>query len=164
MTTASIANWAVESGHHLGLFADGYLPQGLRWVRILPAAGTSQLASVLEALAKIFPTPVMPIGDLMQLEASALPWGTTAVVVTAVTDDPLRVGLARLADAGHATGVILIGDEGAPPDMAGGTYCVPEARGWRGLPGLVAPASRRGAGGRLACPRPPRAAGGGPRW
>src|SRR5207253_413359 len=89
MTAASIANWAVESGHHLGLFANGYLPQGLRWVRIPPAGGTGQLSSVLEALAKIFPTPVMPVGDLMQLEASALPWGTTAVVVTAVTDDPL---------------------------------------------------------------------------
>src|SRR3989449_11368259 len=137
MTTASIANWAVESGHHLGLFANGYLPQGLRWVRILPAAGTSQLASVLEALAKIFPTPVMPIGDLMQLEASALPWGTTAVVVTAVTDDPLRVGLARLADAGHATGAILIGDEGAPPDMAVATYRGRKARGRHALAGIV---------------------------
>ncbi len=137
MTAASIANWAVESGHHLGLFANGYLPQGLRWVRIPPAGGTGQLSSVLEALAKIFPTPVMPVGDLMQLEASALPWGTTAVVVTAVTDDPLRAGLMRLADAGHSAVVVLIGDEVAPPGPAVSTYRVREADGWQALDGIV---------------------------
>lgn len=137
MTAASIASWAVESGHHLGLFANGYLPQGLRWVRILPAAGAGQLALVLEALAKIFPTPVMPIGDLMQLEASALPWGTTAVVVTAVTDDPLRAGLMRLADAGHGAVVILIGDEAAPPDLTVATFRVPDAEGWQALDGIL---------------------------
>jgi len=137
MTAASIANWAVESGHHLGLFANGYLPQGLRWVRIPPAGGMGQLSSVLEALAKIFPTPVMPVGDLMQLEASALPWGTTAVVVTAVTDDPLRAGLMRLADAGHGAVVVLIGDEVAPPGLGVLTYRVREADGWQALDGIV---------------------------
>jgi len=119
------------------LFANGYLPQGLRWVRIPPAGGTGQLSSVLEALAKIFPTPVMPVGDLMQLEASALPWGTTAVVVTAVTDDPLRAGLMRLADAGHSAVVVLIGDEVAPPGPAVSTYRVREADGWQALDGIV---------------------------
>src|SRR3989442_232161 len=72
-----------------------------------------------------------------QSEACALPVGRNAGVVTAVTDDPLGVGLARAADAGHATVVILIGDEVAPPDMAVATYRVPEARGWQVLDGIV---------------------------
>ncbi|OLD48318.1 MAG: hypothetical protein AUI83_13420 [Armatimonadetes bacterium 13_1_40CM_3_65_7] len=79
----------------------------------------------------------MPVGDLMQLEASALPWGTTAVVVTAVTDDPLRAGLMRLADAGHSAVVVLIGDEVAPPGPAVSTYRVREADGWQALDGIV---------------------------
>lgn len=137
MTAASIASWAAEAGHHVGLFANGYLPQGLRWVRILPAARSGQLAAVLEALAKIFPTPVMPIGDLMQLEAPALPWGTTAVVITAVTDEPLRLGLTRLQEAGHGAVVILIGDGAEPPDVPVTTYRVSEAEGWQALDGIV---------------------------
>ncbi len=140
MTAASIANWAVEGGHHVGLYANGYLPQGLRWVRVLPAAGAGQLASMLEALAKIFPTPVMPVGDLMQLEATALPWGTTAIVVTAVTDEPLEIGLSRLREAGHGTVAVLIGDDPATPSTATATYRVSEVRGWQALDSLTAEA------------------------
>lgn len=137
MTAASIANWAVECGHHVGLYANGYLPQGLRWVRVLPAAGAGQLASILEALAKIFPTPVMPVGDLMQLEATALPWGTTAIVVTAVTDEPLEIGLSRLRDAGHGTVAVLVGDGPAAPSAAMAAYRVGEERGWQALDSLT---------------------------
>jgi len=137
MTAASIAHWAAEAGHPIGLFANGYLPQGLRWVRVLPAARAEQLAAVLEALAKIFPTPVMPIGDLIQLESPSLPWGTTAVIVTAVTDAPLHLGLARLQAAGHGAVVILVGDTAEAPDVPVPTYRVSEAQGWQALDGIV---------------------------
>ncbi|MGH2436874.1 MAG: DUF58 domain-containing protein, partial [bacterium] len=139
LTAASIANWAIEEGHLTGLYANGYLPQGLRWIRIPPAPGSTHLATMLEALAKVFPTPVMPIGDLMQLEATTLPWGTTAIVVTAVTDTPLAAGLARLREAGHGTAVVLVGDD-ADADGLGlpqqPYYRVAADRGWKALEGL----------------------------
>lgn len=136
LTAASIASWAIEEGHLTGLYANGYLPQGLRWIRIPPAPGSAHLATMLEALAKVFPTPVMPVGDLMQLEAAALPWGTTAIVVTAVTDLPLMAGLSRLHEAGHGTAVVLVGDEADAGGLPLPHYRVSADRGWKALDGL----------------------------
>jgi len=136
LTAASIASWAIEQGYLTGLYANGYLPHGLRWIRIAPASGSAHLATMLEALAKVFPTPVMPVGDLMQLEAPGLPWGTTAVVVTAVTDAPLRAGVARLLEAGHRAALVLVGDEAEPVSPPVPTYRVRADRGWQALEGL----------------------------
>ncbi len=136
LVAASVANWAISAGYLVGLFANGYLPQGLRWVRLPPAPGTAHLASMLEALAKIFPTPIMPIGDLMQLEARTLPWGTTAVVVTAVTDDPLIAGISQVLHAGHAVVAVLVGDALRDLPLPIPVYRVSAETGWRALEGL----------------------------
>lgn len=136
LTAASIAAWAIDAGYLTGLYANGYLPQGLRWIRIAPSSGSGHLATMLEALAKVFPTPVMPIGDLMQLESPALPWGTTAVVVSAVTDAPLLAGLRRLLESGHAAVVVLVGDEAEEISLPVPTYRVPSDRGWQALEGI----------------------------
>ncbi len=136
LIAASVANWAIEHNHLVGLYANGYLPQGLRWARLPPAPGSVHLAAMLEALAKIFPTPVMPIGDLMQLEARTLPWGTTAVVITAVTDAPLVAGVSQLLRAGHGVVAVLVGDEAGEPPLAIPAYRVSTATGWQALEGL----------------------------
>lgn len=136
LTAASIAHWAIGAGHLTGLYANGYLPQGLRWIRLAPATGTAHLATMLEAMAKLFPTPVMPIGDLMQLEAPGLPWGTTAVVVTAVMDAPLLAGIARLRESGHAAVAVLVGDDVAAPPPPVPSYRVRAERGWQALEGM----------------------------
>jgi len=137
LTAASIASWGIETGYLVGLYANGYLPQGLRWIRIPPSSGSAHLAGMLEALAKVFPTPVMPVGDLMQLEAPSLPWGTTAGVVTGVTDDPLAAGMARLRESGHAVVAVLVGDEADASALPVPVYRVPSSRGWQALEGLA---------------------------
>jgi len=136
LTAASLASWAIGQGHLTGLYANGYLPHGLRWIRIAPSSGSAHLATMLEALAKVFPTPVMPVGDLMQLEATALPWGTTALIVTAVTDAPLTSGVARLLEAGHTAVLVLVGEEAEPIAQPVPVYRVTADRGWRALDGL----------------------------
>jgi hypothetical protein len=79
----------------------------------------------------------MPVGDLMQLEAQGLPWGTTAVVVTGITDAPLTAGVVRLLDAGHTVVAILVGDEADPSALPVPAYRVPAIRGWQALEGLT---------------------------
>ncbi len=143
LIAASIANWAIEQDHLVGLFANGYLPQGLRWARFAPATGSAHLAAMLEGLAKIFPTPVMPIGDLMQLEARTLPWGTTAIVVTAVTDPPLAEGVSQLLHAGHGVVAVLVGDEAGELPLAIPTYRVATEKGWQALDAVEFNGSRR---------------------
>jgi uncharacterized protein (DUF58 family) len=136
VTAASVANWAVESGHLIGMYANGYLPQGLRWVRIPPASGTHTLALILEALAKLFATPVMPLGDLLQLEARTLPLGTTAVVVTAVVDRALMAGIERFRQAGGGVVVVVVGDEQEDVDLRVPVYRVPSVRAWQAMDGI----------------------------
>jgi len=133
MVAASIAAWANENDYPIGLIANGYLPEGLRRVRLAPAVGETHLSSILEALAKVFPTPVMPIGDLMYLEAGDLPWGTTAVVVTAVIDASLRIGIDRLRMAGHGVILVLIGDRTSEGPLNVPTYRVGQEAGWRAM-------------------------------
>ncbi len=133
MVAASLAAWANDEGYPIGLIANGYLPEGLRRVRLAPAVGEAHLTSILEALAKVFPTPVMPIGDLMYLEAADLPWGTTAVVITAVIDPSLRIGIDRLRSAGHGVVVALIGDRASDLRPEVPVYRVGHEVGWRAM-------------------------------
>ena len=133
MTAASLAAWADEEGYPVGLFANGYLPEGLHRVRFAPALGERHLTAMLEALAKVFPTPVMPLGDLMYLETGGLPWGTTAIIITAVVDLPLRVGIMRLQDAGHSVVLVLIGDRVEDPALGIPTHRVRGEVGWRAM-------------------------------
>lgn len=133
MIAASIAAWANERKFPIGLYANGYLPGALQRVRIAPAFGEAHLTRILEALAKVFPTPVIPLGDLVTLEASSLPWGTTALVVTAVIDEPLRAGLMALRAAGHIAALVLVGrrDDAPPPGVQ--AFRVSEEVGWNAM-------------------------------
>jgi uncharacterized protein (DUF58 family) len=133
MTAASIAAWATMEHYPVGLYANGYLPEGLHRVRLSPALGEASLTRMLEALAKVYPTPVIPLGDLMILEASGLPWGTTAVVITAIMDPPLRAGIAALRDAGHAVVLVVIGDHVQDPHLDIPTHRVKGEVGWRAM-------------------------------
>jgi uncharacterized protein (DUF58 family) len=133
MVAASIAAWASTEHHPVGLFANGYLPEGLRRVQIPPVLGEAHLTKILEALAKVYPTPVIPIGDLMMLEAVGLPWGSTAVVVSAVVDEPLRAGINSLRAAGHAVVLVLVGDRVEDPAWPVPTHRVSTEVGWRAM-------------------------------
>jgi uncharacterized protein (DUF58 family) len=133
MVAASFAAWATEAHLPIGLYANGYLPEGLHRVRIPPAVGEAHLTRMLEALAKVFPTPVIPLGDLATLEAHALPWGTTAVVITAVIDPPLLAGITALRDAGHTVVLVLVGDRVQDPNVGVPAHRVSEEVGWRAM-------------------------------
>jgi uncharacterized protein (DUF58 family) len=133
MVAASVAYWGSEQGHPVGLYANGYLPEGLRWIGMAPAAGAAHLASMLEALAKVFPTPAMPLDDLIHLAAGELPWGTTTVIVTAVVDVPLQAGILRLREAGHGVVLLLIGDRIRPPEADVPVFFIRGEVGWRAM-------------------------------
>lgn len=150
MVAASVAYWAHEQGHPVGLYANGFLPEGLRWIGMPPALSPAHLAAILEALAKVYPTPVMPAGDLIQLASPELPWGTTVVIITAVVDDALRAALLRLQEAGHGAVLVLVGDRTQPPDLEVPVFTVRGEVGWRAMdelhlaPSLVAAPAARG--------------------
>jgi uncharacterized protein (DUF58 family) len=133
MVAASVAAWATKAGYPVGLVANGYLPEGLHRVRLAPALGDAHLVGILEALAKVYPTPVIPLGDLMMLESGGLPWGTTAVIVTAVIDPPLLAGIRFMHEAGHGPVLVLVGDRVEDPRLGFPTHRVRGETGWRAM-------------------------------
>ncbi len=133
MVAASVAAWATTAGYPVGLIANGYVREAVRRVRIAPALGTGHLRTMLDALARILPSPMMPLGELMSLESGALPWGSTAVVVTAVVDPTLAMGVRRLRAAGHAVTVILIGDQVEDPGWDVPTWRVRGEANWHAM-------------------------------
>lgn len=116
---ASIASDAVEQRFAVGLYANGVYPDADQAVRIPPGRDPAQLAAILEALAKISPITTSSLADLLRAETSNLPWGTSLVLIAALTSDDLQGAVLRLKDAGHRLVLITLDDK-APDQMVPG--------------------------------------------
>jgi uncharacterized protein (DUF58 family) len=113
-TAASVANWASEHGFLVGLAANAKLFHSSAAVRIPPSRHPHQLMHIFEALARLVPMGSMPVQSLVELEAHDLAYGSTVVVVTAATGEPLIRQLQQLKRAGHRPVLLLITADEAP--------------------------------------------------
>jgi len=115
---ASIANYGVQQGWGVGLYANGAVPNSDQPIRVPPGRAPDQLSNILEALAAVTEFATGAI-DMMLLRASPqLPWAATLVLVTAVVTDEILLALARLYEAGRRVVLISLSDE-PPPRVAG---------------------------------------------
>src|SRR5258706_3030371 len=122
--TASIADWALNEGFAVGLYANTimYMPemgmalptsqdgeekeQGLetavadqlkrRRIHLPPASNEEQRKRIMEVLARIQSYFGSSLEDLIQAERTRLPAGATVVVVTSTVSDPLLDSLSRV--------------------------------------------------------------------
>jgi hypothetical protein len=69
---------------------------------------------IFEALARLVPMGSMPVESLIELEAHDLAYGSTVVMVTSVTSEPLINQLRQLKRAGHQPVLLLITTDEAP--------------------------------------------------
>ncbi|MGH2497342.1 MAG: DUF58 domain-containing protein [Ktedonobacteraceae bacterium] len=147
---ASVANWALDEGLAVGLFANTtmYMPElGMslpaeqgksgenaasvesivaeqlkrRRIHLPPSSNEEQRRRIMETLARIQSYFGSPIEDLLQAERGRLPAGATVVVVTSAISDPLLDALARVRQSGHAATILFIGDNVIAPKLAGVT-------------------------------------------
>ncbi len=147
--TASVADWALNEGFAVGLYANtmmympemGMLPpihqegeekeQALeavvadqlkrRRIHLPPASNEEQRKRIMEVLARIQSYFGSSIEDLIQVERVRLPAGATVVVVTSTVSDPLLDSLARVKQSGHAVTILYIGDAPLGARLAGVT-------------------------------------------
>jgi uncharacterized protein (DUF58 family) len=145
--TASVADWALNEGFAVGLYANtmmympemGMLPpthqegeekeQALeavvadqlkrRRIHLPPASNEEQRKRIMEVLARIQSYFGSSIEDLIQVERVRLPAGATVVVVTSTVSDPLLDSLARVKQSGHAVTILYIGDAPLAAKLAG---------------------------------------------
>ena len=147
--TASVADWALNEGFAVGLYANtmmympemGMLPpihqegeekeQALeavvadqlkrRRIHLPPASNEEQRKRIMEVLARIQSYFGSSIEDLIQVERVRLPAGATVVVVTSTVSDPLLDSLARVKQSGHAVTILYVGDAPLAAKLAGVT-------------------------------------------
>ncbi len=147
--TASVADWALNEGFAVGLYANTmmYMPEmGMlppthqegeekeraleavvadqlkrRRIHLPPASNEEQRKRIMEVLARIQSYFGSSIEDLIQVERVRLPAGATVVVVTSTVSDPLLDSLARVKQSGHAVTILYIGDAPLAARLAGVT-------------------------------------------
>jgi uncharacterized protein (DUF58 family) len=107
-TAASVANWAAEHGFLVGLAANAKLFHSSAAVRIAPSRDPTQLMHIFEALARLVPMGSMPVESLVEIEGRDLAYGSTVVLVTAVTSDALINQMNQLKRGGHRPVLLLI--------------------------------------------------------
>ncbi|MDX1413850.1 MAG: DUF58 domain-containing protein [Candidatus Promineifilaceae bacterium] len=125
---ASMANYGVEQGWGVGVYANGSFPGSDQPLRVPPGRAPNQLTHILEALAAITEFATASIEVMMLRESPTLPWISTIVLVTAVVTDEIMVSLLRLQEAGRR--VVLLSVAQDPPEAVQGpilTYHIPAA-------------------------------------
>lgn len=109
---ASIARWASDNGHPVGLFVNSIAQPDAQRIRIRPASQPDQLIHILEALAQVVTYGRWPIDAILQTEGPHLPYGTSVVVITAVANRPLQHACLELRKRELGVTLVTLGDQG----------------------------------------------------
>jgi uncharacterized protein (DUF58 family) len=114
---ASIAVDALERRQGVGLYVNGGPRDAGHWTVVAPGRSPGQGMQILEALAPLTGFRLLSLAQLLSRSMPILPYGSTALVLTArVTEDAL-VAMLALQDAGHRVVLITVGDNIPPaPD------------------------------------------------
>jgi uncharacterized protein (DUF58 family) len=109
VVAASVANEALEDRRAIGLASNAALRGSEQWIHIPASRHAAQPVQLLEALAQIDVPPLIPFEDLIRLETSRLPYGTTIIAISSIATEPILAALLDLRSAGHPVGLISIG-------------------------------------------------------
>ncbi len=118
-TAASIAVWALDKGYPVGLATNGLHRFSSRHVVVVTAGDPSHRLRILEALGRLQPFAVRPFEQTLAEESQRLPYGATAVVVTAGLAASVAAELLALRRRGHPVTLVLTGRETTSPRLDG---------------------------------------------
>ena len=118
MVAAALANAGLEARHPVGLFTNNSVLDTSQRVRLPASRHGSQLVRILETMAQLTHFSLMPLDQLLRLEAPNLPFGASVVVVSAIANDALLTTLIDLRSAGHPVALIVVAEPGREPAVA----------------------------------------------
>lgn len=116
---ASLANWGLERGYQVGLYANGMHRWSWARVAVEPGSDPSQLERLLTALARLMPFAARRFGDLLAEESRRLAFGTSVVLVSASLTRQDIAGALALRARGHGVTAILTGRQPPPEGLRG---------------------------------------------
>jgi uncharacterized protein (DUF58 family) len=109
---------AVEEGYRVGLVSNGSIAHGGRPFRIMPGRSRQHLPHLLEALAGLTPIVTTSFDRFLLSQAPHLQYGSTLIVLTAITSPALVEVLIRLRERTRRSMLISLAEE-APPFVPG---------------------------------------------
>jgi uncharacterized protein (DUF58 family) len=116
---ASLAHHAVSQRQMVGLLVNGGTTDSSRIISLKPGAGQTDLMRILEALARITPTPARPLPEMLLEENAAMPRGATFTVVAGAVDATLVEALRQLRRQGRPVCLCSLGGDSALYDEVG---------------------------------------------
>jgi len=109
-STASLAVDMLEQRQSTGLLVNSGPGDTEHWTRIAPSRHPEQGARLLEALAPLTGFRTLALSHLLYRSMHVLPYGSTVVVLTARTVEPVLLALLALQRAGHSVVLLTVGD------------------------------------------------------
>lgn len=116
--SATLIYEALNDGYQVGIMSNGCLANSDRPFRISPGRSPEQLSHLLSALAGVTPVVVAPFDRLLLREIPKVPYGSTLLVLTAITDPELEETLIRLKR--HERRITLLSVAEQPPRVTPG--------------------------------------------
>jgi len=108
---ASIAVHALAQRQVVGLYANGGPRDAGHWTVVAPGRSPGQGMQILEGLAPLTGFRLLSLPQLIRRSMPTLPYGSTAVVLTARPTEETLVALLGLQDRGHRAVLLTVGDE-----------------------------------------------------
>jgi len=135
MTAAALATALRGAGYRVGLATNGRGALSPAPVGVPLGDAPRTAEAILEALARLTPTPLAPLAQVIGRDRPGLAPQTAAIVVSAVPDDALLAATERLRADGRPTTLVLVGDGvGAVRPRGVTVRHVRGERAWRTLP------------------------------
>jgi uncharacterized protein (DUF58 family) len=106
---ASIASWGFEQGYQVGLYTNGLHRGSLGSVTVEPGRSVEQMERILWALGRLQPQVGERFEDLLARHGRQLPFGTTAVVVSAALTAEAASAIRGLRASGHGIAIVVTG-------------------------------------------------------
>ncbi|MBI2830509.1 MAG: DUF58 domain-containing protein [Chloroflexi bacterium] len=116
IAAASIASYAKDKGYRLGLYVNQTYRHSDYMIKLPPSSHPEQFLHVLEALAQVTGTELVPIERLLRYEGPALPWVSTMVIVSAAPTEALLSAILSFRRAGRSVALVVVGGE--KPELA----------------------------------------------
>jgi uncharacterized protein (DUF58 family) len=118
MVAASLAEAGLEARHPVGLFTNNSVRDASRRVRLPASRHSTQMVRLLETLAQMTHFTLLPLDQLLRLEAPNLPFGASIVAVSAIANDAILTALIDLRAAGHPVALIVVCEPNRAPSVA----------------------------------------------
>ena len=108
-SAASLALYALDEGHMVGMCANSLTRRAETWSRVAPGRHINQANVLLSAMAALGPFRGQPLSTMLCEIVPELPYGATVIAVTSQPNENVYEALADLQEVNHRVLLLTVG-------------------------------------------------------